>query len=1507
MKSNVTFQNGMVSDISKLFQSPNTYLSAKNLRPLTDLGSSNGSLVNIKGNKCEISFPNIRATYKLAITKIYNTGVFQPGSLSITINGITTSVITITESTTTQQIANILNVLVNSYNNPNSTNPVFATAYSDDYIVIYQNPIYTGCESTNSVNLTITINTALNVSRLQYVLNDNTLTNVFNANIAPSDPNIVIIGSTYINETIYLYTTPKNVFPQTKGLGQIWELTYNEITKLTSIKLLYNNYLNFSVDFPIAPSATIGRYETENIQRIYWTDFNNPVRSLNAKDPNLMALDVDLLNLRSSIQMSVPTLYDVISNGAVNNIRKDATYQVAYRLLKNNGGITNYSVLSNIIYPVGVNTNDFSSASPFFSSIEGSTGTFNKSFEFEVQGVDTKYDIIEFIIIIREAPNNSTFSIFKYEEQIINSRDTITSIFRNDTANFTEITLSEFLIENTAFTHAKTIETKDNRLFFANVKNDLISYLDTYDTRTFRFKQNSNIIPLKLYETDNTITNTTIVNTSSYNSIPENTDSISAYNLGLSTSDDSLYDLTSNCQINSSIIGGTGPNISYKFGTILISSDSTPQYPLQLACATIHQGTERDGVTEIYSHGYKKPSGAAIGITGLNPFLNGAPFQTYRQNNIKMTMGLEYLNGEFKTGELNEIYRYGILFYSKTASTDFVKWVGDIKFPNYNDLIAPGLAGIGNNGFGPLDHRSLYFDGTEVYSNVPYIQFDINIPDALSKLIDGYEIVRCLRKEEDKTITSQGLINQVSIGVGSESANYFLPISHTISDGGEEAMDPDNYVSGNANARATGSLLTFHPFDSLVNGNSNKFETNDKLIITEKYSLNTDSAIQPGPNPGSCASFEEYYYIRKYYNLRDYYYLDNTNNSISTLKIKEAQYVSQGGNSNLFTVVPGIYKNYDYALNNSNPLSFPNKSYAEGSPTIVIGLDPSTQITWNNYNDPMSFHNVVNGDSKLLAIHFKPSKLKLQYNGRTYNSRASSEYISCGAYYPVLSAGTKTIKVFGGDIYYGILDIQKAIKNWVGQLPSAPTKHSQTWYFPTHSVYNLDLRQGFKVNSDLDNDTGSKASGFDEYLYTQSYSYENTLKTYIPKPIFFNETNTFNNRVYWSEVKINAENTDSWTTIPVNNYYDVEGAYGGINALVILKNNMYFLQDKALGLLLINPYEVITTQNNQALGLGSGNTVQRHNYMSIDTGTKHQWSVYKSENNITFCDIRHKKLYLFDGESLNSISDIKGQRGFLNKVLHDNIIIKDNPITGDGILTTYDFYHNEFLYTFSNTFFPEKYTLCYSDLLGYFTSYYDFTPYIYINNHNKLYSPKLNTGSLPTKLYMHNIGNYGQFYDINFSSTIKVNFNDNPNYTKAFDSLSWNSESIEDSILYIDDINDYIQQSDNINYLNDTFGTIRCYNEYQNTDYTTMIQTGNNKNIRRLEQSWNTQIPRNRVNYDTTNINTKSIFDPTILTKLVFGERIRDKYMIVDLLYNNDINNRFIINNIQTEYRISDR
>jgi hypothetical protein len=136
-------------------------------------------------------------------------------------------------------------------------------------------------------------------------------------------------------------------------------------------------------------------------------------------------------------------------------------------------------------------------------------------------------------------------------------------------------------------------------------------------------------------------------------------------------------------------------------------------------------------------------------------------------------------------------------------------------------------------------------------------------------------------------------------------------------------------------------------------------------------------------------------------------------------------------------------------------------------------------------------------------------------------------------------------------------------------------------------------------------------------------------------------------------------------------------------------------------------------------------------------------------------------------------------------------------------------------------------------------------------------------------------------------STVKVLFNDDYGVTKVFDNLNFLSTVTKD------DIEVY----------NDTFSSIRCYNNYQNTDYCTLTY---GINLERDEREWSTFVPRNAVNRLYTS--NPDVFDPiNIDSERTFRERSIDKYMITDFTYTNTSNRRIIIPYIEIKYRISYR
>lgn len=1560
-----TFSQGQNSDQSKTILNKETYLQALNFRPLTELGSSNGSLVNIKGNECKITFPDLQPVYKL---QVFAGQTNDLNSLDLTINSIGYST-TINNNTTGSDLYNfIIQNFENCYQYTGTTvaTKTFAVAYEDDYIVIYNQPVYQNCSPTPSVGSTISLTFGISdgTKALLYFINQNypkSLTQDLFHPYVPGVPNALIIpiGSTFILDDTYILTATDNPaygpagatneIPANDELqfgGAIWKLNVDDITKQHTLTLIYSNNLDFTKYHPVPPSAITGRYESQEIQRIYWSDNYNKIRTINTAQPQLMALNPSQLSIIPKVEFIQPTLKS-INTGSLTA----GCYQLAYRLSKVLGSVTNYSELS---APVYLTQNPESTV---FYDYVGDMGAANKSITWHLSNLDTTYDQIETVVVYRNSANSVPIITSMGINNITETMDILYS--DASTTGYTQITLEEFLLFNGTFTHAKTCDTKDNRLFWGNVRAPQKD-LESYDARAFRASSIDGKIKLK---NNGTTSNYTLVTDAA--ALNQTEDTINEY-----------YDSSGNYSANAcylkpstygttNILGGEGINISYEFGAWSVSADTN----LPIANASNY-----DIVGPGPGYRTNNTDSSIITLTEYD----------YPQNNKYFSLKQPEKTSLLKGFQHEEIYRFGIQFFDKEYNPYFTKWIGDIKMPSYGDTnpnrdSAAISAGIN-------DFRLSFRIGTsDLYTQVLYVKFTVNI-SSINDIISGYQIVRVKREGSNKTILGAGMINPFESNdptlanptIAILPASWNTKVAAFTSPTGLPLPNPRRYYSPypdqwhietlNANSDTNGfGLSKFKMFDcwDFDAGLRPTYATGDKILIRSRV-----KAINYA-NSGSSA-------YRAFFGTKG---VDVTGANVPP----DNQRINSGGYG---TAAPGpffvstnndsgplepffllkmvddtVYSNYTNFLGtNTNDYNLGNTEWLPGNSSTSSGgfviknfgediTDPVVPLfgqTGNPcYGKGTLFLQIPSGLStidygctaddtepkKLLALYYKPNAS--QYGGATYVNRSNNEYIPSGEFIPTTvnnfpTNQNLTFINFGGDMFTTVYDMMKSVKGAGSEYSvyqydpsthvflgygSRQAKFSTSFFFGTTCSYNSEVRTGIHPNRYLSNDGGY---GEDGYQYETYNNAENDVKTYFPKPLNFQTADEWINRIYWSELKFNNEIQDSWSEYLTDSFYDVEGNYGGINALISLREKMYYLQDRGVGELLINPVSLITDQMGQPIKLGGGTVsgdgrvIQKHYYKAIDTGTSHQWSVYRSQSAITFVDARHKKIYLFNGESVTPISDIKGQRNFTIKRLHNELLKYDNPIIDKGIITTYDYYHNEFLYTFNNktpnTTNDENLTLAYSEIIDAFTGLYSFTPNLYINSNKYLIST-----NRANKLWFHNYGAYGSFYGTIYPSTLKLLVNDNPLYTKVFDNMTIESEAIQDNVEWNDDLNIYPgsptnpSYPDDVNIKDSTFNAVRCYNQYQNTDWNTLTITPPNNNIRKVEQGFNLQLPRNKFDYDTYNPSVYSIFDPSKLTKSTFGERLRDKWLITDFKYNNSSGLRFIIHNIKTLFRISDR
>jgi len=1438
MESLNSFNKGMNKDTNPLNIPKGSYIDANNVRLINDAGNTSMSINNVLGNDYQLTIPDSPLIQKItivaeAVSNLVLDG--QTGSAALNTAGAT-------GETLYDYVVNDVNY-TNCAQNVGASNPTYNIYYNSNYIIVV--PIISSYYVPIAVGASFTLDSS-------FVL---------------PQTGLEVIGSTTIRDDIYLYTTncddknpgghsiDSSLAVDPSSVGVIWKMTYNKITSVVDpLELIYAGYIDWSTYYAIPPSATLGRYENSSIQRLYFTDFYNKLRSLNVGDPQCLAFDPSVLDVSPSTDFDIPLLQSLQSSSG--NDLKVGTIQCAYRLKNTSGAITTFSELSNIVTLVPHNE----TTKPFKDYIGGTIGTaVSKQIVWEINNLDRDYDRIEAVVLFKESPTGTPIISLLPDAPI--SGDSYTVVY-DGTQDVTPVTLNEFLALSGSFTHCKTIETKDNRLFVANTRNQY-SDID-YDARAYRFPTASNTLTITENGTP-TAYDTTLPTPWS------TTGDLTDYATTWGTIDEESDAINADGTINKYkkgglILGGTGPNISYEFYTVALSTD------VNTGAGSGNFGVADDspapwrGTNPRYEQN-------EINLNVYSPNNQGGAgwqeYPTYSPSIIKDGLKYPQYNGLFNGYQRNEIYRFGILFKNKSGDPIFVKWIGDIQMPDFDDVnsnsyYADGtMTGVqtGITDFRPAFVANKNGDYLESFIQQLGIKFTVYIPDEVQELISGYEIVRTDRTVNDKTIVSQGYNTKVD----SSGGNYYTT-SLATSSGGNDVFGGNAYDKG---YYITPDLCNPDAVQPII-GHTLKV----KGIV---YRSNTKVANAFGAG--------DPYYMYKLYNW--------LTTPVQTGNIEQVTLLGYAGNTIDINSGAAVF-NYDY--DTVTPTT--TTGYSIGNSAYYYRIDANLNYT------PLTVP--LSGAKYLINIE---RTLASQYGGNTYSARANNTYQSCSMLIPIrssqLGAPDQPI-VFGGDTFVNMYDSCRWSKNWgtTGRGVAAGGKYFAVFMLPIECSVNTDLRHGTYVNKDI-SDSYENAPGPAEFVETYSYnpiySTTNNTKQYFPKPDPFILNEEYDTRFHASEIKINGELTDSWGVFLPNNYWDTEGAYGPINAITAMQDKMYFWQNKAFGTMSINPRVMVTDTGTDAqLQLGVGSVLQRHDYLSVEVGLQHQYGMTKSSNKLYWTDINKKKFYAFGGDGLMPASDVKGMFSWFNTYLKNNINITDKPVYFDlgtgvnGIRAVYDYKYNQAIFTFSDATRPQDqvyYTLVYDDFIDGFSSFMDYTPNVYITDNTNIFSMDPLSSS---DLYMHDRGNFSEFYGTVYNTTIKLAVNDNYQYTKIFDNIMYDSQSL----LYNSTYDNYQNAHD------DTWETIRIYNDYQNTDYQAISLISG---LKRKERTWQMQIPRNRVLY--TGGNSPNIFDPAELSLInkAIGERMRDKYITIDLLYNNSSNRLLTCNNFRTLYRISAR
>ena len=1379
----------------------------------------------------------------------------------------------------------------------------------------------------------------------------NVLLNNMNSIFGAADNEIV--GYINIIDDIVFFT-----YQATTGYSSIWVYTHstNTTTLFYTDKCTTDgSTLNFSTD-PERRIVGVGRYENEKIRKIYWTDGTEEVRYANLEkvyleNPESAAicgtndyLPVSSFSLLPNISLGniwVNSL-SVLNGGALTA----GSVQYAYKLYYKNGAESLMSSASRIVR--------------LTSNIPSQSGTFtgndidekvNKSVKVNLSDIDTSFDYIKvYRIFYKSLKDLPTISMI-YEGEIVDS-----SFYVIDSGNsILEIPFEEYISLGSRLFTAKALASKNNHLFAANIKEE---YFDanidcrayrfiTSNTQTVEFQVESHIHVTNNYTciagwdiTSGDLTNVdcTIDSNGNVYIKGKGTYEIEAHvlieNRGSTTGtvNSKIQVITPNATFDSyspteSLDGGDA--VTCHTGAITFAHDGVSRkvwvcgkdldnrgfmyfgvenqsfvqmLTIKFTPETISKITDSEGsAIEIKSDGsWSYTSGGSGSGTDwsipetydcINPVndifnnnysasdaVNGFLYSTagdiggtgkvvsYKIENTWGSMIGEKDSASCSkdvlidsTFKINEVYRFGIVFYDKKGRQSFVNWVGDILIPRYN---SSGISWL-NPVYG------------SVWSNSRHIVFTLNLNNVTPEIrseIKGFKIVYVERKTSDMTVAAQGFINNVERGITGISTE----------------LHPKVILYGETSDHAMGDYFCLFYSPDVTIGELKEFPNNSKANITSIY------------NASGLDSRE--ITIDSTHKMYTVYTTDSDEaphfNTITMLESYSLDFVEEG--------ISGV-PFYEKAEHNGS-LMFSRNSTLINRPRNDSTSHSTSQENYGPTSSLLTFSDVIyldpgDKENELLSIYLLDiinDNDSSRYGGNRYENRANNIYIS-GSYYTSISSTATSVEIISyGDTFISVYEQMVAMYD--NNITGDYGKQS-LWMFPVESKVNYNFATTKPSQYMKHRSYGPPGMGImeeqvegiarfpdkypdnlgDLYNYNPAYSVPafGLYPTYTSKPLLFEADETNHVAIVASEEKTNGETIDNWTKFLYANILEVDTAYGGVNELVSLDNKLFFWQDTAFGIVAVNDRSLITDQSGAQLSLGSGGVLERYDYYSNNVGLLEKYNVTNSENALFWVFTPLEKIYIFDNQikELSTISSV-------NSYLHNKTPII-NPIS------VVDYTNHETLFKINDE------VLVYSWLSNSFTGVYTFDPSWLVKIYNGNYA------SVPTAdnhtLWEHNdtTVNRANFYGSDNESYIYFIVNKDYRYTKVFDTIDWFSTSLGDSS---------VEDNKQVNNYDDTFSQLRAYTDYQNTDWIILYADpdSTSQNVTRRERSFVMQMPRDKVNKPQKD--NVDIFDSGDWDKSVkYKQRMRDKFLHIEMKYNNSLGNKFFFPYVNVNYRQSIR
>lgn len=1207
-----------------------------------------------------------------------------------------------------------------------------------------------------------------------------------------------LIGYNVINNYVVLFTSA--------NYDYIYRLEYKETN--FEAKLLYSGDLNFSTDNPI---ESIGVFENETIIKVYWVDGIN--------QPRVVNILRDYTGASSTIFNFIPELklnetVDVSVNKVASGQFPSGVVQYAFTYYNLNGQETNIFNQSSLVYAYRADRG----GSP--------EETASNGFNITITNVDTSFDYIRIYSIVRTSINATP------------TVKVVADLLTSSTVRYTDVNTTGYTIDPTVLLYIggetiipATMTQKDNTLFLGNLRLsrklfsqsalDAVRGSVTFTTKNLTIPTSSTYYPYK--------------NQLEYTSSQITTfKSRETYRFGVQ-----FQHKTGRWSEVLYIGDNTNNNTPY-----MRSTDSYYSVDLIKATYTIPSSV----VTEARDLGYVKARGVVVYPTSADRdvLCQGVVNSTVFNERDRDSDSPYAQSSWFFRPYVNENLR-------ETSDSIDARYGSYAHYIDYDtvDRITQGRSNeIGVDTYASssvsMPGNSYYIDSSIVTMHSP----DIEMADYVDYLSDSDLNFRIVGAIAMGSLLASREVLSDSASTDPDDLGFYnkVPTHSTVmlgnKPGGRMLISGVNWFGSPKKNQTTvldkvyGWLVSpWQRNDSLLNdimpeeGITTKaamLKSNKLSNLRVSSNTNYISVWQPNAGISTVKVFDsnEQTMVRLNTNSGDVSYYGNVDKVIVPVDIGTGRKLTTIG------IVPtpttgfdlgAMYEGKVTALTNdteveskfkfsSGAVSMKYKSSKHavfafnkvGTSRVILPGNGTTE-TLSYDTDVITPTLSAEYDCLWLGELYRNVPFNIKFGGNTPEALAANIWNIAGPAV-TLSSGSTSIEFNEGDTFFQRYDCLKTYpytnedQNSVVEILS----------FMCESYTNIDGR--YDRNRGQSNNLAMSPTNFN--LMNQVYSQKNNFFGYYYTDRSKLTPDNFLNSITWSKEKILGETTDTWTNVTLASTLDLDGDKGEVISLNTYNNEIYCFQRKGLSNILFNSRVQIPASDGVPIEITNGMKVSGKRYISNTIGCSNKWSIVESPSGIYFIDNETNSMYLFNSEGINSLSDRLGMRQWVS----DNNVHKDwNPITYENFRGFYDKNNNDVY------FVNKDWCLCYSELIGQFTSFmsYEKVPAMF-NVSSEFFAFSDN------KLWKQFSGEYNMFFGEFQPYYITVIANAEEPYDKIYNTIEFRADAYDDKGLLPDK----------------TYDTLDVYNEYQHGKLSLDNILAHPSPLKRKFRVWRATIPR---------------------------------------------------------------